>query len=177
VGRGTYGTVYKARGLRDNKFYAIKKLENNDVKLQQEGFPITALRGTILIVSEITLLKQIDHPNIIKLKEIILSRPNKRNLQRGSTFLVFEYMDHDFAGLFKMRRKFTLPEIKCIFKQLIEGVAYLHRNKILHRDIKSANILLSDDGEVKLADFGLGRKVRFENVFTYKVVTMWYRAP
>ena len=60
-------------------------------------------------------------------------------------------MDHDFAGLFKMRRKFTLPEIKCIFKQLIEVVAYLHRNKILHRDIKSANILLNDDGDVKLA--------------------------
>jgi cyclin-dependent kinase 12/13 len=59
------------------------------VKLQQEGFPITALRGTILIVPEITLLKQIDHPNIIRLKEIILSRPSRRNLFRGSTFLVF----------------------------------------------------------------------------------------
>ena len=45
VGRGTYGTVYKAKGLKDNKYYAIKKLENNDTKLQQEGFPITALRG------------------------------------------------------------------------------------------------------------------------------------
>ncbi len=46
VGRGTYGTVYKAKGIKDNKFYAIKKLENNDAKLQAEGFPITALRGT-----------------------------------------------------------------------------------------------------------------------------------
>jgi serine/threonine protein kinase len=86
-------------------------------------------------------------------------------------------MDHDFAGLFRMGRKFALPEIKCILRQLIEGVAYLHKNKILHRDIKSANILLNDEGEVKLADFGLGRKVRQENVFTYKVVTLWYRAP
>ena len=114
-----------------------------------------------MIVSEITLLKQIDHPNIIKLKEIIVSRPNKRNLYRGSTFLVFEYMDHDFAGLFKMKSKFSLPEIKCIIRQLLEGVCYLHRNKILHRDIKSANILLNDEGDVKLADFGLGRKIRF----------------
>ena len=53
-------------------------------------------------------------------------------------------MEHDFAGLFKNKIKFTLPEIKCFLKQLIEGVAYLHRNKILHRDIKSANILLND---------------------------------
>ena len=113
-----------------------------------------------MIVAEISLLKQIDHPNIIKLKEIIVSRPNKRNLQRGSTFLVFEYMHHDFAGLFKTKTKYALPELKCILQQLLQGVAYLHRHKILHRDIKSANILLSDSGEVKLADFGLGRKVR-----------------
>ena len=177
VGRGTYGSVFKVKNLKDGRYYAIKKLENNDTKLQQEGFPITALRGTSVIVPEISLLKQIDHPNIIKLKEIIVSRPNKRNLQRGSTFLVFEYMDHDFAGIFKMKIKYSLPEIKSLLKQLLEGVAYLHRNKILHRDIKSANILLNDEGNLKLADFGLGRKIRFESYFTYKVVTLWYRAP
>lgn len=60
-----------------------------------------------------------------------------------------------------MKSKFSLPEIKCIIRQLLEGVCYLHRNKILHRDIKSANILLNDEGDVKLADFGLGRKIRF----------------
>lgn len=146
VGRGTYGSVFKAKGLKDGKLYAIKKLQNNDTKLQQEGFPITALRGMPVIVTEISLLKQIDHSNIIKLKEIIVSRPNRRNLHKGSTFLVFEYMDHDFAGLFKKRIKFSLPEIKCILKQLIEGVAYLHKLKILHRDIKSANILMNDGG-------------------------------
>jgi cyclin-dependent kinase 12/13 len=96
---------------------------------------------------------------------------------KGSTFLVFDYMIHDFAGLFKSKRVFSLPETKCIVRQLLEGVAYLHARKILHRDIKSANILLNDEGQVKLADFGLGRKVHFENVFTYKVVTLWYRAP
>jgi serine/threonine protein kinase len=49
VGRGTYGTVYKAKGLKDGRYYAIKKLENNDAKLQQEGFPITALRCTSIL--------------------------------------------------------------------------------------------------------------------------------
>ena len=47
VGRGTYGTVFKAKNLMDKKKYAIKKLENNDPKIQGEGFPITALRGTL----------------------------------------------------------------------------------------------------------------------------------
>lgn len=49
VGRGTYGSVYKAKGIKDGRFYAIKKLENNDTKLQQEGFPITALRCNIVL--------------------------------------------------------------------------------------------------------------------------------
>ena len=86
-------------------------------------------------------------------------------------------MEHDFAGLFHGRVRFSLPEIKCILRQLLQGIGYLHARNIFHRDIKSANILLNDDGDVKLADFGLGRKVRLENMFTYKVVTLWYRAP
>jgi cell division cycle 2-like protein len=61
--------------------------------------------------------------------------------------------------------------------QIIEGVKYLHDSKILHRDIKSANLLLNNRGEVKIADFGLGRKFRPDYTYTSKVVTLWYRAP
>ena len=50
VGRGTYGTVYKVYSKRDRKFYAVKKLENNDPKIQGEGFPITALRGKTTLI-------------------------------------------------------------------------------------------------------------------------------
>lgn len=73
--------------------------------------------------------------------------------------MVLEYMDHDLAGLFSNNISFSLPEIKCIMKQLLEGAEYLHNQHIMHRDIKPANILLNDRGEVKLADFGLGRKI------------------
>lgn len=86
-------------------------------------------------------------------------------------------MDHDLAGLFAKGVKFTVPEIKCIMKQLLEGVEYLHNERILHRDIKPANILLNDRGEVKLADFGLGRRIFDHKNLTFKVVTLWYRAP
>lgn len=62
-------------------------------------------------------------------------------------------------------------------KQLLEGVAFLHQQKFLHRDLKSANILLTAQGVVKIADFGLGRKARLDGRYTSKVVTLWYRAP
>lgn len=86
-------------------------------------------------------------------------------------------MDHDLAGLFRHKIKYTQPEIKCLVQQILEGVKYLHDSKILHRDIKSANLLLNNKGEVKIADFGLGRKFRVDCTYTSKVVTLWYRAP
>lgn len=89
VGRGTYGTVFKVLNLEDKKYYAIKKFENTEAKLEVEGFPVTALRGKSSTILEISLLKQLNHPNVINLKEIICSKPTRRNLFRGSTFLVF----------------------------------------------------------------------------------------
>ena len=89
-------------------------------------------------------------------------------------------MEHDFMGLCKNRHKFDIPEIKCIIKQIIEGVKYLHELNIVHRDLKMANILLNNKGEVKIGDFGLARTLVTGNpnmMYTNKVVTLWYRAP
>jgi len=71
---------------------AIKKFETKGQKAQNQGFPITAIR-------EIKMLKLVNHKNIIRLREVVVSKPSKDNLYRGSTFLVFDYIDHDFAGL------------------------------------------------------------------------------
>ncbi|CAD8099994.1 unnamed protein product [Paramecium primaurelia] len=172
VGSGTYGKVYKARCLKTNDFVALKKIDTKDQKIMAEGFPITAIR-------EIKLLKIMNHKNILRLREIIISKASFRNNFRGSTFLVFDYYDHDFAGLHRQRNIFTLPQIKCIFQQLLEGVKYLHESKIIHRDLKCANILMNNKGQVTLADFGLARTLSNVNnpKYTYKVVTLWYRAP
>ena len=61
---------------------------------------------------------------------------------------------------------------------LLKGVEYLHRNEILHRDLKISNILVSKQGDIRVADFGLARELgpEYKN-YTKKVVTLWYRAP
>lgn len=172
VGEGTYGKVYKAKekNSKDHKFVALKCILMDKEK---EGFPVTALR-------EIMILKNLKHQNLINLLEIVSTKHTDKKI--GNVYLVFEYMNHDLSGLLRTKIKLTLPSIKSIFYQILKGVNHLHKNNIIHRDIKSANILVSSKGEIKVGDFGLARKVnpyidQDKNKFTNKVVTLWYRAP
>lgn len=76
---------------------------------------------------------------------------------KGNLFLVLEYVSHDLTGLIDVGYQFTEVQIKCIFRQLLEALAYMHEQKYVHRDIKSSNILIDCNFRVKLADFGLAR--------------------
>lgn len=75
-----------------------------------------------------------------------------------------------------LRVKFTLSEVKNLTKQLLEGVEYIHRNNIIHRDIKMSNLLYNSKGQLKLADFGMARHFSHRPL-TPDVVTVWYRPP
>lgn len=105
-------------------------------------------------------------------------------------YMVTPYMDHDLSGLLDNPSiKFTVPQIKCYLKQLLEGLKYLHENKILHRDMKAANLLISNEGILQIADFGLARLYDEQppkkgcgggegrRDYTSLVVTRWYRPP
>jgi cyclin-dependent kinase 12/13 len=184
VGEGTFGKVYKAKykpqvdkslvgKLKEPKaeHVALKRILMDNEK---EGFPITAIR-------EIMILKKLNHKNIINLMEIVTSKPSEKNKFRGNVYLVFEYMEHDLAGLADRNMSFSISQIKCIMHQILSGVNYMHSNHIIHRDIKGANILINNKGEIKIADFGLARthnpNPNATRSYTNRVVTLWYRSP
>jgi len=172
IGQGTFGEVFKAKSKETGKFVALKKVVMENEK---EGFPITALR-------EIKILQALHHENVVDLIEVCRSTPTNLN-RNGSIFLVLEFCQHDLAGLLSNKTiKFSLGEIKKIMYQLLEGLFYMHRNKVIHRDMKAANVLITKDGTLKLADFGLARaftvhKEGESNRYTNRVVTLWYRPP
>ncbi|KAK8749713.1 hypothetical protein OTU49_015487, partial [Cherax quadricarinatus] len=184
IGQGTFGEVFKARDRRTGKVVALKKILMENEK---EGFPITALR-------EIRILKLLRHDNVVNLLEIArtkgppppgLQKPAKATPHMSSLstfFLVFEFCEHDLAGLLSnVNVKFNLGEIKKVMQQLLNGLYYIHSNKILHRDLKASNVLITKNGILKLADFGLARAFSTSrqgpNRYTNRVVTLWYRPP
>ena len=165
LGKGTYGTVYKARKKSDNKFYAIKKIKN---ELDNEGIPSTALR-------EIAILKKMKNPNVVNVEGIAF---NNHNIE-----LCLEYCKYDLKKLIDEKKHdssfYNVKFVKNMMYQLLKGVEHLHSHKILHRDLKPQNILVDDNGWIlKLADFGLSRVYSIPiRPYTKEVLTLWYRAP
>nr|XP_016933789.1 serine/threonine-protein kinase PITSLRE isoform X1 [Drosophila suzukii]XP_016933790.1 serine/threonine-protein kinase PITSLRE isoform X1 [Drosophila suzukii] len=166
IEEGTYGVVYRAKDKRTNEIVALKRLK---MEKEKEGFPITSLR-------EINTLLKGQHPNIVTVREIVVGS----NMDK--IFIVMDYVEHDLKSLMetmKNRKQSFFPgEVKCLTQQLLKAVAHLHDNWILHRDLKTSNLLLSHKGILKVGDFGLAREYGSPiKKYTSLVVTLWYRAP
>ncbi|KAL2321703.1 hypothetical protein Fmac_026082 [Flemingia macrophylla] len=162
ISEGTYGIVYKARDKKTGEIVALKKVKMN---IERDGFPMSSLR-------EINILLSFNHPSIVNVKEVVVD-------DFDGTFMVMEYMESDLKGMMEAKKQpFSMSEIKSLMRQLLEGVKYLHDNWVIHRDLKSSNILLNYDGELKICDFGLSRQYGSPlKPYTPVVVTLWYRAP
>ncbi|KAL9382382.1 hypothetical protein Peur_025417 [Populus x canadensis] len=164
IGQGTYSTVFKARDLETGKIVAMKKVRFVNMDPESVRF----------MAREIVILRRLDHLNVMKLEGIVTSRMS------GSLYLVFEYMEHDLAGLAANPSiKYTEAQIKCYMQQLLRGLEHCHKHGVLHRDIKGSNLLINNDGVLKIADFGLATSYQPDQSLplTSRVVTLWYRAP
>ncbi|KAL8546002.1 hypothetical protein ACS0TY_005927 [Phlomoides rotata] len=164
IGQGTYSDVYRARNVENGKIYAVKKVRFDNSQVESVRF----------MSREIRILRKLDHPNVMKLEGIITSKLSCH------IYLVFEYMEHDLSGLVSCPDiKFTDSQIKCLMNQLLSGLEHCHSHSILHRDIKTSNILVNNKGVLKIADFGLANfmKPKIKQPLTSRVVTLWYRPP
>ncbi|KAF8401550.1 hypothetical protein HHK36_012492 [Tetracentron sinense] len=164
IGQGTYSNVYKARDTLTGKIVALKKVRFDNLEPESVKF----------MAREILILRKLDHPNVIKLEGLVTSRMS------CSLYLVFEYMEHDLAGLAASPGiKFTEPQVKCYMHQLLSGLDHCHNRGVLHRDIKGSNLLLDNGGILKIADFGLASffDPNHKQPMTSRVVTLWYRPP
>ncbi|XP_011003825.1 PREDICTED: probable serine/threonine-protein kinase At1g54610 [Populus euphratica] len=164
IGSGTYSNVYKARDLLTGKVVALKKVRFDNLEPESVKF----------MAREILILRRLDHPNVVKLEGLVTSRMS------CSLYLVFEYMVHDLAGLAASPAvKFTEPQVKCYMRQLLSGLEHCHNRGVLHRDIKGSNLLIDNEGILRIADFGLASffDPNHKLPMTSRVVTLWYRPP
>lgn len=155
--------IDRARDSQNGDIVALKRVRMDQEK---DGLPISGLR-------EIQILKQCNHKNIVKLNEVLVGKSLE------SIFISMEYCEQDLASLLdNMTQPFSESQSKCILLQVFSGLRYLHSHFIIHRDLKVSNLLLTDKGCIKIADFGLARLFsKTELKMTPNVVTLWYRAP
>jgi cell division cycle 2-like protein len=166
IEEGSYGVVSRARDKETGRLVALKRLKR-DRSTASEGFPITSVR-------EIKALKKLKStPNVVQLQQVVVgSRPS-------DVYLVMEYVEHDLYTLMSNIDPFLMSEVKTLLLQLLSAIESMHRNWIFHRDLKSANLLITNRGMIKVADFGLAAEfgTGYRSRFTPTVVTVRYRAP
>ncbi|XP_063803627.1 mitogen-activated protein kinase kinase kinase kinase 5 [Pseudophryne corroboree] len=140
VGSGTYGDVYKARNLQSGELAAVKiiKLEPGD--------------DFSLIQQEIFMVKECKHTNIVAYFGSYLCREK--------LWICMEYCGGgSLQDIYHVTGPLSENQISYMCRETLQGLAYLHIKGKMHRDIKGANILLTDNGDVKLADFGVAAKI------------------
>nr|CCC92943.1 unnamed protein product [Trypanosoma congolense IL3000] len=161
-GEGTFSEVLKAQNVETGMYAAIKCMKN----IFQSKEDVNRLR-------EIQAVRRLQpHPNIVSLIEVMFDKST------GRLALVFELLDMNLYELIRVRQK-CLDE-QCtvsLMYQLFKALDHAHRTGIFHRDVKPENILLNDDGTLKLSDFGSCRGLHVSQPLTEYVSTRWYRAP
>ncbi|KAF3795961.1 Cyclin-dependent kinase F-4 [Nymphaea thermarum] len=158
VGDGTFGTVWRAIHRPTGKIVAVKKMKKKYYSWEE-----------CMNLREVKSLRKMNHPNIVKLKEVIR--------EKDILYFVFEYMDCNLYQLMKDRGKlFSEAEVRNWCFQVFHALAYMHQQGYFHRDLKPENLLVTKD-IIKIADFGLAREVFSKPPYTEYVSTRWYRAP
>uniref|UniRef100_A0A3B3CU26 Calcium/calmodulin-dependent protein kinase kinase 2-like n=1 Tax=Oryzias melastigma TaxID=30732 RepID=A0A3B3CU26_ORYME len=183
---GSYGVVKLAYNEDDNTYYAMKVLSKKKL-MRQAGFPRrppprgaralpegpTQPKGPLeRVYQEIAILKKLDHPNVVKLVEV-LDDPSEDHLYMGMLLL-----DSPAVMEVPTDKPFSEDQARFYFQDLLRGIEYLHYQKIIHRDVKPSNLLVGEDGHIKIADFGVSNQFEgADALLTSTVGTPAFLAP
>eukprot|EP01124_Arcella_intermedia_P029071 TRINITY_DN6051_c0_g2_i6.p1 TRINITY_DN6051_c0_g2~~TRINITY_DN6051_c0_g2_i6.p1 ORF type:complete len:428 (-),score=136.67 TRINITY_DN6051_c0_g2_i6:81-1364(-) len=160
IGKGRFSVVYKAQHQQTQQTCAIKETTLNPADLH--------LLPTIQ--REVDLLRQLDHPNIVKVLDCI-------NTKRKVYVILENAQKGDLLRVMRQRgAPFEEEAVGGVARQVLAGLAYLHERNIIHRDLKAANLLLTEDNVIKLADFGTARVVDAQKSMTV-IGTPYWMAP
>ncbi|KAH8668414.1 hypothetical protein BX600DRAFT_256238 [Xylariales sp. PMI_506] len=149
IGKGTYGRVYLGMNATTGEFLAVKEVEVNP---RAAGGDSNKMRELVAALNtEIETMQYLDHVNIVQ----YLGCERKET----SISIFLEYISGGSIGsCLRKHGKFEEPVVSSLTRQTLSGLAYLHREGILHRDLKADNILLDLDGTCKISDFGISKK-------------------
>jgi mitogen-activated protein kinase kinase kinase len=154
IGKGTYGRVYLGMNATTGEFLAVKEVEVNPKAAQGDKQKMREMVAAL--DQEIDTMQHLDHVNIVQ----YLGCERKET----SISIFLEYISGGSIGsCLRKHGKFEESVVSSLTRQTLSGLAYLHREGILHRDLKADNILLDLDGTCKISDFGISKKT--DNIY------------
>uniref|UniRef100_A0A673HVD0 Mitogen-activated protein kinase n=1 Tax=Sinocyclocheilus rhinocerous TaxID=307959 RepID=A0A673HVD0_9TELE len=171
IGTGAYGVVSSARRRDNGQQVAIKKIPN--------AFEVVTNAKRTL--RELKILKHFKHDNIIAIKDIL--QPVVPHSAFKSVYVVLDLMESDLHQIIHSRQPLTPEHTRYFLYQLLRGLKYIHSANVIHRDLKPSNLLVNENCELKIGDFGLARGLsaahseESSSFMTEYVATRWYRAP
>jgi serine/threonine protein kinase/serine/threonine protein phosphatase PrpC/CRP-like cAMP-binding protein len=149
IGQGSYGTVWLALAVSDGKKYAIKMVNREKLKKKGKLGRGGGVDADEELLNEVAAMKKLSHPNVVKLYEVI-DEPEK-----GKFYMVQEFMAlGPIMDDVEYSTPLDLEVARAFFRQIVAGLAYMHFQGVIHRDIKPGNVLVGEGGVCKIADFG-----------------------
>ena len=163
IGQGAFGKVNLGLNILTGRIVAVKSFDKNNSELTGDNMK--------KILYETDLMKKLNHPNITKILEMFEDEKY--------FMIIMEYINGgNLFSFVKKRRKLSEKTAKFLFRQIILGIKYIHEQNIVHRDIKLENLLIDLNNNVKICDFGIGRRIKSKNQLLHdQCGTLMYMAP